>query len=82
MFGLSGSDSNDGMMKIARTYTGRSKIISFVGAYHGSTYGSISLSALSLNMRRRIGPLVPDIHHINYPDCCRCKCGKKAETWS
>jgi 4-aminobutyrate aminotransferase len=77
MFGLTGSDSNDGMMKIARAYTGRSKIISFVGSYHGSTYGSISLSALSLNMRRKIGPLVPDIFHINYPDCYRCSCGKK-----
>jgi 4-aminobutyrate aminotransferase len=82
MFGLSGSDSNDGMMKIARAYTGRSKIISFAGAYHGSTYGSISLSALSLNMRRKIGPLVPDIHHISYPDCYRCKCGQKEETCS
>jgi len=82
MFGLSGSDSNDGMMKIARAYTGRNKIISFAGAYHGSTYGSISLSALSLNMRRKIGPLVPDIYHISYPDCYRCKCGQKAETCS
>lgn len=82
MFGLSGSDSNDGMMKIARAYTGRNKIISFAGAYHGSTYGSISLSALSLNMRRKIGPLVPDIYHINYPDCYRCRCGKKSEECS
>ncbi|MGE5627219.1 MAG: aspartate aminotransferase family protein [Solirubrobacterales bacterium] len=82
MFGLSGSDSNDGMMKIARAYTGRKKLISFVGSYHGSTYGSISLSALSLNMRRKIGPLVPDIYHINYPDCYRCKCCKNIETCS
>jgi len=80
MFGLTGSDANDGMMKIARAYTGRTKIISFVGAYHGSTYGSISISALSLNMRRKIGPLVPDIYHINYPDCYRCRCGKKVES--
>ena len=80
MFGLSGSDANDGMMKIARAYTGRSKIISFIGAYHGSTYGSISITALSLNMRRKIGPLVPDIFHINYPDCYRCKCGKEVES--
>lgn len=79
MFGLTGSDANDGMMKLARAYTGRTKIISFVGAYHGSTYGAISISALSLNMRRKIGPLVPDIYHINYPDCYRCKCGKKVE---
>jgi 4-aminobutyrate aminotransferase len=80
MFGLTGSDANDGMMKLARAYTGRSKIISFIGAYHGSTYGSISISALSLNMRRKIGPLVPDIFHINYPDCYRCKCFKKVDT--
>jgi 4-aminobutyrate aminotransferase len=77
MFGLSGSDSNDCMIKLARAYTGRTKIISFEGAYHGCTFGSISISALSLNMRRKIGPLVPDIFHISYPDCYRCKCGKK-----
>lgn len=77
IFGLTGSDSNDGMIKFVRAYTGRSKIISFIGSYHGSTYGAISLSALNLNMRRKIGPLVPDIHHIHYPDCYRCRLGKK-----
>jgi 4-aminobutyrate aminotransferase len=76
-FGLSGSDANDGMIKLARCYTGRSKIISFIQAYHGSTYGAISLSALSLNMRRKIGPLLPDIHHIPYPDCYRCVFGQR-----
>jgi len=80
MFGLSGSDSNDAMIKLARAYTGRTKIISFEGAYHGCTYGAISISAISLNMRRKIGPLVPDVFHISYPDCYRCKCGKKEET--
>jgi 4-aminobutyrate aminotransferase len=79
-FGLSGSDANDGMIKLARAYTGRSKIISFIQAYHGSTYGAISLSALSLNMRRKIGPLVPDIYHIPYPDCYRCVFGQECET--
>lgn len=78
-FGLSGSDANDGMIKLARAYTGRSKIISFIQSYHGSTYGAISLSALSLNMRKKIGPLLPDIHHIPYPDCYRCMFGKKVE---
>ncbi|OEF97571.1 aspartate aminotransferase family protein [Desulfuribacillus alkaliarsenatis] len=73
VFGLSGSDAIDGMIKHARAYTGRSIIISFVGAYHGATYGSLSLSAISLNMRRKIGPIVPDMHHINYPNCYRCK---------
>lgn len=76
-FGLTGSDAIDGTIKLARAYTGRSKILSFIGAYHGSTYGSISLSAISLNMRRKIGPLVPGIHHIHYPDCYRCRFGKE-----
>jgi len=76
-FGLSGSDANDGMIKLARCYTGRSKIISFIQSYHGSTYGAISLSALSLNMRKKIGPLLPGIHHIPYPDCYRCAFGQR-----
>lgn len=79
-FGLSGSDSNDGMIKLARAYTGRSNIISFIGSYHGSTYGSISLSAISLNMSAKIGPLLPGIHHIHYPNCYRCRFGKNEDS--
>jgi 4-aminobutyrate aminotransferase len=63
-FGLSGSDANDGAIKLARAYTGRSKIISFIRSYHGSTYGAITLSAISLNMRRKIGPFLPEVSHI------------------
>ncbi|GAA0719031.1 aminotransferase class III-fold pyridoxal phosphate-dependent enzyme [Clostridium malenominatum] len=81
-FGLSGSDGNDGAIKLARSYTGRSKIISFIGAYHGSTYGAISLSAISLNMRRKIGPLLPEIYHMPYADCYRCAFGKSKESCS
>lgn len=74
-FGLTGSDANDGAIKLARAYTGRPKIISFIRSYHGSTYGSITLSAISLNMRRKIGPLLPEVEHIPYPDCYRCPFG-------
>ncbi|HAJ33514.1 MAG TPA: aspartate aminotransferase family protein [Candidatus Atribacteria bacterium] len=70
-FGLSGSDANDGVIKLARAYTGRTKIISFIRSYHGSTYGSISLSAVSLNMARKIGPLLPEIYHMPFPDTYR-----------
>lgn len=72
VFGLSGSDANDGMIKMVRACTNRTKIVSFIGSYHGSTYGSMSLSAISLNMRRKIGPLLSDIIHIKYPHCYRC----------
>jgi 4-aminobutyrate aminotransferase len=67
-YGLCGSDANDGAIKMARVATGRPKIVSFIRSYHGSTYGAISLSAVSLPMSRKIGPLLPDIFHVPYPD--------------
>ncbi len=68
IFGFSGSDSIDSSIKVARAYTNRNKIISFMGAYHGSTYGALSVSAIDLNMKRKIGPLLPDIFHLPYPN--------------
>ncbi len=74
-YSLSGSDANDGAMKLARIATGRPKIISFLGSYHGSTYGALTLSGISLNMKRRLGPLVPEVYHTPYADCYRCYFG-------
>ncbi|UXR72623.1 aspartate aminotransferase family protein [Staphylococcus sp. IVB6240] len=71
LFGLTGSDAVDGMIKFARGFTGRPYVISFTNAYHGSTYGSITASTISLNMRRKIGPLLPGFFHIPYPDAYR-----------
>lgn len=74
-FGLSGSDANDGAIKLARSATGRQKILSYLGSYHGTTYGALTLSAASLNMKRGLGPLLPEVYHIPYPDCYRCPLG-------
>ena len=73
----SGSEAIDCAIKIAKAYTKRNKIISFKEAYHGATYGALSISAISLNMRKNIGGLIPDIYHINYPNCFRCKYAKE-----
>ncbi len=71
-FGLSGSSSVDGAIKAARCYTGRSKIVSFLRSYHGTTYGALSVSGYGVEMRKDIYPLVPDVEFIPYPDCYRC----------
>lgn len=68
IFGNSGSDSNDAMMKFSRAYTGRQTIVSFTGSYHGSTYGSMTLSAVSLNMRRKMTPLVTGVEYVPFPN--------------
>ena len=67
-FGNSGSDANDAIIKFARGYTGRQYVVSFTGAYHGSTYGSLSISGVSLNMTRKIGPLLPNTVKVPFPD--------------
>lgn len=68
LWGNSGSDANDAVIKLARAYTGRQYIVCFTGAYHGSTYGSMSLSSVSLNMSRKMAPLLPGIVKVPYPD--------------
>jgi 4-aminobutyrate aminotransferase len=78
-FGLSGSDANDGALKLVRAATGRPKVVAFLGSYHGNTYGALSLSAVSLAMRRGFAPVVPEIHHIPYPDVFRCAPGESPD---
>lgn len=68
VFGLTGSDANDGAIKFARGFTGRNKIIAFKNAYHGATFGAISLTHISANMRRKIGPLLPEIVPFDFPN--------------
>lgn len=76
-FGLSGSDANDGALKLVRAATGRWRVFSFRGAYHGTTFGALSLSTVSHNMRRGFGPEVPGVHTIKFPDVYRA--GKTAD---
>ncbi len=74
-YGESGSDTNDGAIKLVRRYTGRQRLISYLRSYHGSTYGAISLSGVSRNMALGLGPMLPGVHHIPFPDCYRCPFG-------
>lgn len=67
VWGNSGSDANDAIIKFARAYTGRQYIVSFTGAYHGSTYGSMTLSGVSLNMTRKMGPMLPGVVKVPFP---------------
>ena len=66
-WGNSGSDANDALIKFARGYTGRQDVVSFTGAYHGSTYGSMSASGVSLNMNRKMGPLISGFYKVPFP---------------
>src|SRR5216110_3037245 len=63
----SGAEALEAALKLARWHTGRSRAIAFFGAFHGRTYGAMSLSGSKVVHRRGFSPLVPDIHHVPYP---------------
>jgi 4-aminobutyrate aminotransferase len=69
-FTNSGAEALEAALKLARWHTGRSRAIAFFGAFHGRTYGAMSLSGSKLVHRRGFAPLVPDIHHVPYPRGC------------
>lgn len=63
----SGTEANEGALKVAKRFTGRSEIISCRGAYHGSTHGSLSVSG-NETKKNAFRPLLPDIRFINFND--------------
>lgn len=65
-FSNSGAESNEGALKLARYYTGRSLVVAFLGAFHGRTYGTMSLTGSKAVQRQQFGPLLPGITHIPY----------------
>ena len=67
-FTNSGAESNEAALKLARRHTGRPRAISFLGAFHGRTYGAMSLSGSKPLQRLGFSPLVPEIHHAKYGD--------------
>ncbi|MEQ8572704.1 MAG: aminotransferase class III-fold pyridoxal phosphate-dependent enzyme, partial [Fulvivirga sp.] len=61
----SGTEANEGALKLAKRFTGRSEIIAFRGAYHGSTHGSLSVSGNEYK-KFAFRPLLPDVRFINF----------------
>jgi len=61
----SGGEAIEGAMKLAKRYTGRTEIISFKNAYHGSTHGSLSLMG-NEEFKNAYRPLLPDIKQLAF----------------
>jgi 4-aminobutyrate aminotransferase len=69
-FANSGAETVEGALKLARWHTRRNRAVAFLGAFHGRTYGAMSLSGSKLAHRRGFSPLVPDVHHVPFPRSC------------
>jgi 4-aminobutyrate aminotransferase len=67
-FTNSGAEAIEAALKLARRHTGRNRALAFMNAFHGRTYGAMSLSGSKPLQRRGFAPLVPEIHHARYGD--------------
>ena len=68
----SGTESVEAAIKLARYATGRPRLIAFIGAFHGRTLGSLSLTSSKPVQRKGFAPLVPGVSHVPYGYCYRC----------
>ncbi|MBL7766944.1 MAG: aspartate aminotransferase family protein [Chitinophagaceae bacterium] len=66
-FTNSGSEATEGALKLAKRFTGRSRILSFKNSYHGSTQGALSVMG-SEYWQQAFRPLLPDVYQYTYND--------------
>ncbi len=77
-FTLGGAEAVENAIKIARMFTGRSKIITRYRSYHGATYGAISAGGDP--RRLPVEPGIPGIVRVFDPYCYRCVFGQEPDT--
>ncbi len=71
----SGTETVEGAIKLVRSSTRRTDLIAFRGAFHGRTYGAMSLSSSKAVHRAHFGPFLAGVHHAPYPNPYRLSAG-------
>jgi len=63
----SGSEAVENAVKLARSFTGRSAILTFEGGYHGRTLLTLSMTSKYGLFKKGFGPFAPEIYRIPAP---------------
>jgi acetylornithine/N-succinyldiaminopimelate aminotransferase len=63
----SGSEAVEGALKLAKRFTGRSRIMYFKNSYHGSTHGALSVQG-NEQYKNSFRPLLPDTYQVDFND--------------
>jgi len=64
----SGTEAVEGAIKLARFHTRRQNLISFEGAFHGRTYGALTLTESKAKYKTGFGPFLPGVIHLPFDD--------------
>ena len=66
-FSNSGAEACEAAIKFVKATTGRAKIVSTIGSYHGKTIGGLSCTGRE-KYRKRFEPLMPGVEFVPYGD--------------
>ena len=75
-FFSTGAEAVENAIKIARSYTRRSGVIAFGGAFHGRSMFAVALTGKVQPYKAGFGPFPPEIYHAPFP----CQGGNLADT--
>lgn len=64
---MTGTEANEGALKLAKKHTGRQRMAAFEGSYHGDTHGSLSVTGRDV-YRDPFKPLLPDVDFLPFDD--------------
>ena len=64
----SGTEANEAAIKVLRHSTGRKYFIAFIGAFHGRTMGSLSLTASKPIHKKGYIQMMDGVVHVPYPN--------------
>ena len=65
-FAQSGTEANEAAIKVAKHAAGRPLFLAFLGAFHGRTQGSLSLTASKIRQKEGFFPTMPGVFHTPF----------------
>lgn len=65
-----GSEAVESALRLARSHTGHTEVLSFWGGFHGKTGGVMGL--MGSEFKHGLWPMLPGGYCTPYPDCYRC----------
>ena len=66
-FTMSGTEANEGALKLAKKYTGRGRMVAFEQSFHGDTHGSLSVTGRHV-YQDPFRPLLPGVTFLPFGD--------------
>ncbi|QNS09362.1 aspartate aminotransferase family protein [Streptomyces xanthii] len=77
--GPTGANAVEAALKLCKTATGRTDVVTFQGGFHGSSLATLSVTGL-VAQQAGVGGRMPGVHFFPYAHCHRCPLGLRRDT--